>query len=221
MCGRFTLQITPEELQFLLDLESPEDKGRNFPPRYNIAPTQEILFATERDGQRKLVEGRWWLVPFWAKEVPKWSAFNARSEDAYTKPAFRDAFNSKRCLIPADGYFEWTKAEDGGKDPHYILFPDNEPFAFAGLWAHNSQLDITSCTTLTGPAAKEIRHIHNRMPIILNEECFEDWLNPGTDIDEARDLLLDNRGHDLVSYRVSRSVNSSKAEGAQLIDPID
>jgi putative SOS response-associated peptidase YedK len=221
MCGRFTLQLTPDELRFLLELELPEDKGRNFPPRYNIAPTQDVLFAVDRDGRRKLMEGRWWLVPFWAKEMPKFAMFNARSEDAHTKPSFRDAFKMKRCLIPADGYFEWTKAEDGGKNPHYILLPDHEPFAFAGLWAHNSKLDITSCTILTAPAAKEIRHIHDRMPVILENSSFADWLSPGTDIEDARELLMENRGHELISYRVSRAVNGSKSEGAELIDPID
>jgi putative SOS response-associated peptidase YedK len=221
MCGRFTFQLTPDELQFLLDLELPEDKGRNFPPRYNIAPTQDVLFAVDRDGQRKLVEGRWWLVPFWAKEMPKFAMFNARSEDAHTKPSFRDAFKSKRCLIPADGYFEWTKGEDGGKDPHYILLSDHEPFAFAGLWAHNIKLDITSCTILTASAAKEIRHIHDRMPIILENSSFDDWLSAETSVDDARELLTENRGHELVSYRVSRAVNGSKTEGAELIDPID
>jgi putative SOS response-associated peptidase YedK len=107
------------------------------------------------------------------------------------------------------------------KDPNYILLPDHEPFAFAGLWAHNSNLDVTSCTILTAPAAKEIRHIHDRMPIILEYSSFTDWLSPGTEVDDARELLLENRGHELVSYRVSRSVNSSKSEGAALIDPID
>ena len=220
MCGRFILQGSWRDMHDMYNLIRPEDQGRNVPARHNIAPTQDILFVAEVEGERRLMEGRWWLVPFWAKEMPKWALFNARSEDAYKKPAFRDAFKHKRCLIPADGFYEWTKAEDGGKDPHLIHLPDCKPFAFAGLWAHNDNLDITSCTILTAPAAKAIRHLHDRMPIILDEQAFKDWLDHETSADQARDLLSQHHGEDLVSYRVSRAVNSSKASGPELIEPV-
>lgn len=220
MCGRFTLYHSWSEVHDAFNLIRPVDVGRNVPPRYNIAPTQVVLFVSEIEEQRRLMEGRWWLVPFWAKEVPKWTLFNARSEDAYKKPAFRESFKSKRCLIPADGFYEWTKAEDGGKDPHYIFLPGHEPFAFAGLWATNDDLDITSCTILTTTAAKEIEHLHNRMPIILSRNTYDEWLNVNTSVEDARQLLGHNQGSELTSYRVSREVNSSKASSAELIKPI-
>jgi putative SOS response-associated peptidase YedK len=220
MCGRFILQGPWAEMNDMYNLIRPGDKARNVELRYNIAPTQDVLFVHDEDGQRTLSQGRWWLVPFWAKELPKWALFNARSEDAHKKPAFREAFKSKRCLIPADGFYEWTLAEDGGKDPHCITLPDWEPFAFAGLWAHNDILDITSCTILTAPASEEISHLHNRMPIILNGENYDQWLETETSVDEARKLLNNNRGSEIVSYRVSRDVNSSRGSGSKLIGAV-
>ncbi|MEM7216676.1 MAG: SOS response-associated peptidase, partial [Pseudomonadota bacterium] len=219
MCGRFILQGGWAELHDMFNLIRPEDKGRNVPPRYNIAPTQDVLFIHNRDGDRILNEGRWWLVPWWAKELPKWTLFNARSEDVHKKNSFRDAFKSKRCLIPADGYYEWTKnEEDGKKDPHCITLPDWEPFAFAGLWAHNDNLGVTSCTILTAAAAPEIEHLHHRMPIILKQSEFDTWLDEDTDVETARGVLKHNRGSELVSYRVGREVNSSRAKGAGLAE---
>ena len=194
---------------------------RNDPPRYNIAPTQDVAFIREHEGERQLIDGRWWLVPFWAKEIPKYPMFNARSETAHEKSSFREAFKSKRCLIPASGYYEWTKSvDDGGKDPHVIYLPDKEPFLFAGLWAHNTTLNITSCTILTTEADPGVKHLHDRMPIILTAENWESWLKNGTSTENARALLNDNRGNELLSYRVSRDVNSSKASGAELVEPL-
>ena len=222
MCGRYSLHHSWAEVHAYYDLFRTEDQARNVPARYNIAPTQDVLLVAEPGGERRLLEGRWWLVPFWAKELTsKWPMFNARSEDAEKKPAFRDAYKSKRCLLPASGYYEWTKAEDGGKDPHHIHLPDHEHFAFAGLWATNDQVadeTVTSCTILTAAAAPEIEHLHKRMPIILPQESFDEWLSADTDVPAAKALLANNRGHELVSYPVSREVNSSRAQGDQLIE---
>ncbi|WP_425665449.1 SOS response-associated peptidase [Sinorhizobium fredii] len=129
MCGRFTQMIEWAELVRLYRLA---DKwyGRNTPARYNVAPTQTVPFVHQgRDGEQELSEGRWWLVPFWAKEMPKHPTFNARSEEADVKSSFKDSFKAKRCLIPADGFYEWTKGEDGGKDPWFIHLPDRKPFS--------------------------------------------------------------------------------------------
>lgn len=218
MCGRFLLQGGWAEVRRMYDLVEPDEIGKNVRPRYNISPTQDVLFVAQEDDAQTLKEGRWWLVPHWAKEIPKYALFNARSEDAYKKPSFRDAFKSRRCLIPADGYYEWTKGADGGKDPHCITLPNFEPFSFAGLWAHNRALGITSCTILTAAAAPEIEHLHHRMPIILKPSAFEAWINPATGSDEARELLSENRGSELESFGVSRAVNSSRSEGAELIE---
>ena len=221
MCGRFTLHHPWSEIQALYNLTRQDDKARNVPARYNIAPTQDVLTVADIDGERRLFEARWWLVPHWAKELPKYSLFNARSEDAEKKPAFREAFKSHRCLIPADGFYEWTtSADDGKKDPWYITLPDGAPFAFAGLWAHNTHLDITSCTILTAAADPAIEHLHDRMPVILNSECHDAWLDPETGVPEAKALLPDNRGGELAGRRVGRAVNSSRRQGPELLrDP--
>ena len=221
MCGRFILKGSWADVYEYYDLLRTEDQARNVPARYNISPTQEVLFVTDDDGERVLKEGRWWLVPHWAKEVPKYTLFNARSEDAHKKPSFRDAYKSKRCLIPADAYIEWTtNEEDEGKDPNIIHLPDWEHFAFAGLWAHNSTLGVTSCTILTAAAVDPIHHLHHRMPVILERSEYDAWLMKDTAVDDARELLKKNRGRDLVHYQAGRAINSSRREGSELIEPV-
>lgn len=223
MCGRFTLHHTWAEVHAALSLIPDAEAGRNTPARYNITPTQDVLFlAQDKDGEIVLKEGRWWLVPVWAKELPKYPLFNARSETAHEKSSFKASFASKRCLIPADGFYEWTKGEDGGKDPHYIHLPDQQPFAFAGLWAVNKQIDnetIVSCTILTAEPDPAIADIHDRMPIILQDDVQTDWLNPNTSVDDARKLLKHHRGGELQHYRVDRAVNSNRATGPELVEP--
>ena len=220
MCGRFTLKYSWAEIHAAIDIIPSSAAGRNDPPRYNIAPTQDVGFVCQREDAVQVKDGRWWLVPFWAKEIPKYPLFNARSETAHEKSSFREAFKSKRCLIPASGYYEWTKAEDGGKDPHLIHLPDHEPFLFAGLWAHNSHLDITSCTILTAAADPAIAPLHHRMPIVLNRSGWTQWLDSDVSVDDARALLEDNRGNELISYQVDRAVNSSRASGESLISAL-
>lgn len=163
MCGRFTRKVSWAELNTTLRITDVPAEGRNDPARYNIAPTQQISFVVNKDGKREVIEGQWWLVPFWAKEENrKYPTFNARGETSHEKPTFRESFKSKRCLVPADGYYEWVKADDGGKDPYYITLPDQQPFCFAGLWAHNDTLDITSFAILTLPALTATKDIHHR-----------------------------------------------------------
>lgn len=221
MCGRFIIKGSWAEYYNALKIIGEADRGLNTAPRYNVAPTQDVHFIARHEDENRTLEGQWWLVPWWAKEKTKFAAFNARSETAYKSGAFRDAFKSKRCLIPADGYYEWTKnEEDGKKDPWCITLPDWQPFAFAGLWAHNEHLGITSCTILTADAAPQIEHLHHRMPIILDPARFEQWLDENTSVSDARAILPDNRGAELVSYRVGRAVNNSRASGAELIEPV-
>ncbi|MBP1873562.1 putative SOS response-associated peptidase YedK [Ensifer adhaerens] len=213
MCGRFTQMMTWPELVRLYRLNDKHD-GRNTPPRYNIAPTQTVPFVhNDKEGNQVLEDGRWWLVPFWAKEMPKIALFNARSEDAEKKPSFRDAYKTKRCLIPADGFYEWTKAEDGGKDPWFIHLPDREPFSFAGLWAHNDALDVTSCTILTMAAGDPMQQLHDRQPIILDPTAYDEWLSAETSVADAKALLGRNLDNQLQFHRVSRDINSSKFNG--------
>ncbi len=209
MCGRYTNHLSWTEIVELYELTG-TGPALNLPSRSNIAPTQDVPFVAIVNGERALKVGRWWLVPHWAKEMPKYAMFNARSEEADKKPAFRDAIRHKRCLIPATGYYEWTKGEDGGKDPHLIGLPDAKPFSFAGLWAQNDTLDVTSCTILTTAAADEIAHLHHRMPIILERETYAQWLDPELPVSKAKTLLQRNLGRELLSERVGREINSSK-----------
>jgi putative SOS response-associated peptidase YedK len=161
-----------------------------------------------------LDEGRWWLVPHWAKELPKATLFNARSETAATTPAFRDAFKSRRCLIPADGFFEWTVSpEDGKKDPWFITQPGGAPFSFAGLWARNDKLEMTSCTFLTAAAEEPMKELHDRQPVILDPDFYDAWLSADTTVPEATDLLKHHIDDKLGFHRVSRDVNSSRFSG--------
>jgi putative SOS response-associated peptidase YedK len=145
------------------------------------------------------------------------------SEEADTKPALCDSFKSKRCLIPADGFYEWTLSPaDKGRDPWYIFLPDHRPFSFAGLWGHNKNLDVTSCTILTAPAQTPMSNLHDRQPIILDPAAYDAWLDPATPIADAKDLLRRDLDGQLQFYRVDRRVNLSKYKGGEeLIKPID
>lgn len=222
MCGRFT-QVRPWREIVRLYRLTPDQLERNTAARYNIAPTQDVPFIhLGKDGAQSATEGRWWLVPHWAKELQnKYPMFNARSEDAEKKPAYRDAYKSRRCLVPADGWNEWTKGEDGGKDPWYIHLPDRAPFSFAGLWAHNSTLDVVSFTILTAPAVSPIDKVHARMPIVLEEDQYDAWLDPAMLVLDAKGLLQHNRGAEFEFYRVGRAVNSSRTgNDPSLIEPV-
>ena len=218
LCGRFILDTPWDTVSKFLKFNRPEDRGRNVGSRYNIAPTQDVFFVVQGAGERLLKEGRWWLVPHWAKELSsKFPTFNARSEGIETKASFRDSFKSKRCLVPASSYWEWKKASDGGKDPYCIHLPDREVFAFAGLWAYNKTLDVTSCTIITAAADPAIESVHDRMPVILEEDHHEAWIDPETSPEDAKSLLKNHRGGELEFYKATRAVNNSKVEGPELI----
>ena len=225
MCGRFTRHLPWSEIHRLYRLTLDWEKQRNDEARYNIAPTDEVLFVTAGDsGNHKLREGRWWLVPWWAKEMPKAAMFNARMETVETSGAFKDAFRERRCLIPADGFYEWTKNPgDGGKDPWHIFLPGPTAFSFAGIWAHNEKLGVTSCSIITAPAVEPVTQIHDRMPVILDPAVYDAWLDPATPAGEARNLLARNIDGDLQFHRVDRRVNSTKGGpwGPECIEPVN
>lgn len=223
MCGRFTNEMTWAEIHALYSIHNPSPAKTNSQPRFNIAPTQDVDFAhLDKAGNIELNRGRWWLVPFFAKELPKAAMFNARIETIDTSGAFREGFKSRRCLIPADGYFEWTtNGEDGKKDPWLLHLPEGKPFSFAGIWAHNDNLGVTSCTIITAPAVEHIAHIHGRMPVILPPDAYASWLDTEIKGDDAKAILLDSNVDDqLEFFRVDRAVNSSRYDGTDTKKPL-
>jgi putative SOS response-associated peptidase YedK len=225
MCGRFVQSSTSECYARLFDVE--DRQLGNLTPRYNVAPTQTTWAClVAADGRRDLAILRWGLVPHWSKGPDsRYSMINARAETVHQKPAYRDAFRLRRCLIPADGFYEW-KSVKGGKQPYFIRRQDAEPMAFAGLWEHwkdpQSGQALNSCTIIVTDANELMRPIHDRMPVILDPADFERWL--GTGPEHARDLLPLLRPappEDLEAYPVARAVNSPKNEGRELIERVE
>jgi putative SOS response-associated peptidase YedK len=217
MCGRYTLSTPAGRLaeEFQLD-----DGAVDLTPSYNVAPTQQVAAVLEEGGKRRLEMLRWGLVPSWADD-PEIGArmINARSETAPEKPSFRRAFRSKRCLIPADGFYEW-KREPGGKQPYYFHMEDGRPFAFAGLWeSWEKDGVLLSCAILTTRANSVLEGIHDRMPVILPSGAYDAWLDPDADKDQLIDLMSPYPGDDLETYPVSRFVNSPRNNDERCIEP--
>ncbi|MCA9236327.1 MAG: SOS response-associated peptidase [Planctomycetales bacterium] len=193
MCGRFTLKTPAPMIAELLGLEPPGPRQLElFAPRYNIAPTQDVaVVRTATGGGREAVGMRWGLIPSWSKELPKSAPLiNARSESLTEKPTFRGPLKRTRCLIPADGFYEWT-TEGKRKQPHYIRFPDGRLYAFAGLWDRwrgpgGAGPVIESCTILTTAANAQLAPLHDRMPVILAPGDYDLWLDGA--VENADDL---------------------------------
>ena len=225
MCGRFTLTSNSDALQerfgFLSEFTDAEffDHG----PRYNIAPTQAVLTVTN-DGEIRGEVMRWGLIPFWAKDLKVGARMiNAVGETVSTKPAFRAAFKKRRCLVLANGFYEWKK--DGNRRlPTYIYSKNNEPLAFAGLWETWKSSEspvVRSCTIVTTSANSFIEPLHNRMPVILSGETQALWLDPLTeDPANLEPLLIPAPEELLTSHRVAETVNSVKNQGPGLILPL-
>jgi putative SOS response-associated peptidase YedK len=227
MCGRFALSLMPTELQLGFDLiELPQELG----PRYNIAPTQQVLMITAAEPKRALW-AKWGLVPRWAKD-PKTGGkmINARAETIVEKPAYRDAFAKRRCLIPASGFFEWkTSGQD--KTPMYIRLRSGEPFAFAGLWeswkptfpsagAPAEVEPFTSCTIITTASNALLAPIHDRMPVILPRAAYPRWLSTDpVDQKELLGLLRPFPADELELFAVSSAVNSVRNDSPECIVP--
>jgi putative SOS response-associated peptidase YedK len=215
MCGRFTLAQSPEAVARAFGL----DAVPNFPPRYNIAPSQPVGVIVRGQNASK-PEFRlmgWGLIPFWAKD-PSIGAklINARSETVTEKPSFRAAFKYRRCLIPADGFYEWQKVQGGAKQPFYFSMAGNAVFAFAGLW--ESWNDIETCTILTTSANSLLQPIHDRMPVILSSEDYGRWLDSNVQGGQVLlDLLRSFPDEPMQAVPVSTRVNSAKIDDALCI----
>jgi len=229
MCGRFTLR-TPvgEWAQLFLPDMQPDQISIEQRPRYNIAPTQGAICVLQRaTGQPRVLENlRWGLVPGWADDLSIGNRMiNARGETVDSKPSFRRSFASRRCLVPADGFYEWKKL-DGGKQPFLIEPATGGVMAMAGLWEENSKVaedgtPVRTFTIITTSANKMMSQLHDRMPVLLNVDDFDRWLDPGyRDVDELKQLLVPVADDALHMTAVSRHVNSPRNDDAECVAPI-
>jgi putative SOS response-associated peptidase YedK len=224
MCGRYSITTPVEALARLFRFGGPLP---NLPPRYNVAPTQQvpIVRTAPANGERELLQVRWGLIPFWAKDAKiGYSLINARAEGVDTKPLFREAFKrGRRCLILADGYYEWEK-KGTPKQPWRYTLKDGGPFAFAGLWERWEKapdgVPVESCTIITTEANALAAKLHDRMPVILAPDDFPAWLGEDSaSPPELLALLNPYRANAMRAYRVSTAVNSVKNYGPECIEP--
>ncbi len=224
MCGRFAQASEPQAIAELFTL--PVDAVPSYRPRYNIAPTQPALVLRRHphgDGT-ELTFLTWGLIPSWAKDPGIGGRLiNARAETLAEKPAFRAAFRRRRCLVPADGFYEWRKAGKN-KQPIFIARQDRKPMALAGLWEHWQSPDgsvIESFSLITTAPNDLVRPIHDRMPAILPEDAFDLWLAPDADLQALQALLLSPYPASLLeAWPVSQRVNSPVHDDASLIEPL-
>jgi putative SOS response-associated peptidase YedK len=219
MCGRFALFAMPEDLARHFGV-SIEDVA--LPPRYNVAPTQAVPVVRAHDGRRQLVPAHWGLIPAWAKEAAMGSRIiNARAETVSEKPAFRVAFRSRRCLIPASGFYEW-QARGRGKVPHFIRRADGGLLALAGLWERWQPAEgepVESCAILTTTANAVMAPIHERMPVILDPSDFPAWLGEGeAGADALRALLRPYPAEPMNAYPVTRYVNHPEHDDPRCLE---
>jgi putative SOS response-associated peptidase YedK len=237
MCGRFVSASAPDEIARYFDADEPDALLER---SYNVAPTNDVYAVSVHGDVRKVEAFHWGLVPSWAKD-PKIGSkmINARAEGIESKNAYRAAFKRRRCIIPADGFYEWQKLQGSKrKQPHYIHRPDGEPLAFAGLWevwrgpkdkdkkddAPTGYEDspLRSCTIITTTANDTISKLHDRMPVVLPPSKWEEWLNPSNDdLDTLGKLLVPAPSSLITTHPVSTEVNVVRNKGPELITEID
>jgi putative SOS response-associated peptidase YedK len=223
VCGRYSLTTAPEALRRLFDF----DVTPNLAPRYNIAPTQSapVVRAIEGGAGRELAMMNWGLIPSWAKDAAIGNKMiNARSETVARKPSFREAFRHRRCLVPADGFYEWRR-EGETKQPFRIGMKGGKPFAFAGLWERwegsGDGLAVETFTILTTEANRKLRPIHPRMPVILEPESYPTWLDTSPEnTDRSLSVLKPFPIEPMAFYRVSTRVNSPRNDDPACVKPL-
>jgi putative SOS response-associated peptidase YedK len=219
MCGRYAITTAPEAIRQLFGyLEQP-----NFPPRYNVAPTQPVPIVRMVEGRRQIALVRWGLIPAWVKDPRTFSlVINARGESVLEKPAFRNAMKRRRCLFPADGFFEWRR--DGErKQPYFVRLKSGGPLAFAGLWEswmgpNGEEQETAAIVTTT--ASRSIAHIHDRMPVIVPPEAFDFWLDPNVDAEMATSVIQPAKDALIEAYEVSSAVNRTANDMPMLVEPL-
>ena len=214
MCGRYTSHLPPDAIRRAFQVQ----QMPNFPPSWNVAPTQSVpVVRLNQEQSRELVLMRWGLIPYWSKDRKlAYKLINARAESVETSASFREAFRRRHCLVVADGFYEW-KTIEGKKQPYHFRLKSGEPFGFAGLWEtwydRGSEERIESCTIVTTDANELVAPIHNRMPVILGPEQFEGWLDPAG----GTDLLTPCPGDWLECFPVDPRVGNVKHNDADLI----
>ena len=219
MCGRYAFYSPQEAITRLFGVAV----VASFAPRYNICPTQHVpVVRTNNNGAHELALLYWGLVPFWAKEKSIGARMiNARAETVAEKPAFRAAYRKRRCIVLADGYYEW-RATTTGKQPYFIYAADRQPFAMAGLWEswqEGGDAPLESCAMLTVSATATVASIHDRMPRVLTQAQIDVWLDAATTSSVLAALLSEPVETPLAHYPVSRQVNSPRSDGPALIEP--
>jgi putative SOS response-associated peptidase YedK len=219
MCGRFVRKI---ELREALELFSAEVLDSYLEPSFNVAPHQMIAVVME-DGKRKITAMQWGLIPSWAKD-PKIGnkMINARAETILEKLSFRDAFKNRRCLIIADGFYEW-RTEGKVKTPLYIYLKDKSSFAMAGIfenWKNESGELIKTCSIITSEANEFMKEIHHRMPVILDQKDYNTWLNPNSSEETLKDLLRPFKASEMQCHEVTHEVNSPSHNAEDCIVPV-
>lgn len=221
MCGRYSLTSPVEALRALFQFDGPLP---NLAPNYNVAPTQAVPIVRLEQGVRHLAFARWGLIPSWAKQVSAKPLINARAETVAEKPSFRAAFRRRRCLVPADGYFEWQKTRQGTKQPYNIVLSDKGPFGMAGIWQTWSAADgseIDSVAIITINANSKLAPIHDRMPVILKPADYDRWLDSDRfDRQQAKALLRPAQQDFLRAYPISRRVNAVSNNDAAIVAPV-
>ena len=221
MCGRFALRSPSKTIAAAFGVGEVPAAGE---ARYNIAPTQEILAVRRGPDGREATRLKWGLIPSWAKDADMAARLiNARSETAREKPSFREAFRKRRCLIPADGFYEWQRA-GGRKLPFFFQMKDERPFGFAGLWERwqgEGERPVESCAILTTEANEVLRPVHDRMPVIVHPDDYELWLDmDDRKLDLVAELLRPYPAEEMRAHRVSDEVNNVRHQGDGLIEEL-
>jgi putative SOS response-associated peptidase YedK len=243
MCGRFVSSSPPDQVARYFDVDQVSAQAEQHLANFNTAPTTDVYVVYEDGSTRRLDTFHWGLVPGWAKDLSVGNRMiNARSETVASKPAFRRAFAKRRCILPADGFYEWRALEgQKKKQPYFIHRPDGEPYAFAGLWEQwrgqlpgaaaddgpdggdgSDEVTVRSVTILTGPANQKMSELHDRMPIILPPSAWAAWLSPEEhDLDTLGRLLVPAPSELITFHPVTTDVNSVRNKGEHLVDEVD
>ena len=225
MCGRITQQLPAKAIADLFQAELLPGAQYAIVPRYNVAPSQQVLGVVTQDGARRVVQHRWGLVPAWAKDPAAFGnkTINARAETVAVKPSYRDSFQRRRSIIPIDAFYEWQRSQPA-RQPYAIVRRDGGPLAIAGLWAEwrdpGGDARLQSCAVITTTANEVVGEVHFRMPVLLPEDAWDLWLDPSCqDVSELEKLLRPCPNELLRAYPVSKMVGNVRNDGPELLLP--